>query len=1578
MHESFEWNSSADVSTLFTADPVGASARVRPGAVIVALLDKSVKAARNSVKLSGAQEAENAIGMLELSCEDLESCGSEGRWYPLRASLGTTEFSHRSHFDQAKCRSKWGGIVGEALVSFSWLQYPAAAVLPRAPSARRLAQTRTRKKRKLEVKNLSDGKHCADGRNDRNDADVDTAPQPRKCCGENALLPELLVYIHVWDALIPLDRPDSAVYVTTRVYCPGSRGQRVSTRPVRGRRGLSAAEAASKDWRPDQVCPSANSRSEAMHVVWDEHLKISVDGDVEGMLIELLLSDAAIVHGKTATAVLAAREGEDIDRFSECNRLGGLGDMAKSFTSARIPRPTVYRLKLLHVDGSDAENGQVDIESAERGNILGGVDVRMASLVVLPAEAASRADEVKAFLERKANIARIPDELNRSPLAVGDVAGLASALSRRSLRKASRPRLLDLSAVGGLFRRFADAERGRNEAEETGYTGDAASKEGRISSMVSEVGATEQHPAFEATISKKNFVAVAKEYFPGIGQSVHNDDTLTFPQTTENWATMQDGSAPSLSFADFVSWLRHVPEEALGVAGLLATPRTVLHNTEIVMDQSTEQSEELAAMLRLAEKPTTGLVGGWCSVSLGSTREGAALDRVRLGWGEATEETKESSWRRHLRMLGHDVTVLGDALAQLEERCFSAQSRDSANAHRTAVGERDVNIPEELARGVESEPPAQNSRVGETGIQHVGEKSVVIACGNLVGGRKEDPANFVVTRYLDQEAKKLGVASAHLKEALRCAGDSLYRDVDKTPRGWSTKPYGTRGRRGHTQSPAASGRDPCDSYLYRHHLYGTVLQHIKHVQCFQFEIKVLRRRIGALLPPSPGEETMQLVDSQRCSHGLNGIEGSFGREAPRSALALVKRIRRAQEAARHPPAFTDIEGTTMQPVSHQPREQDGDCSPASKSLRHHPSSGYVNVVRVVRDGQGSLTPWETPLYHHQGGALTEPTFLTRVSAQPSLYGLSSPRRTSLGQVRRRLETVRDVFRGKSVELPAAVVCATAELLADIAGGRGNDENGASLANAWPAAAMCCPIDRQGEYMRVTSATCSMHTHALSPYAPPPIALAYPKGGFSAETDSFSLDFSRSFKSPAHVDCTYTPHRAPSPPPLVARSRFTLHVFRTAGAAENGGMTVFTDVQELVAMGGLDTHASEHSLWVTAARAGIVDVDRWVVAAVLWQAADAVEAASGYTDQIRPPGNKSTGAAASEETNKESNGTALERVAPGKGCVADVVLQGGASCEFAERKHIGKGIRPRGNINGAASTNELALISAEATSLWEELCREAFRSAFDNRSVHQTRSSEDLSTMSAVPSSSHREGQHDIFPFHANSRAIETAVSTGDDLLRQRYSASASISSSFDHALIRTLAVAGRCASGAVAGTVVTSTTVTTPGVGSSTAVSMVETSARSTRVEEILIYTYAIAGFVDGSGLELGDIVEAVKVRRQRAAIGRRTVEPSLRGTDDGSTGPESAPPPEQTQTLPETRGSNELFSRQRGAVYGPGARTTGGNGDGISADSASRGTETQLVGIPPELWELFRAAAFADIARKQQQQQQQQQVDKR
>ena len=1149
------------MGTLFTDNaPIGTSPSWHPGTLIVALTDNNnTKAARNdssatktlrqgSERLDAQEVLENAVGILELSCEDIEACGPEGKWYPLRTKLSTTEQSHRSFGQPKNGGFKRGSIVGEVLVSFSRLQYPKATALPtRASSARRLSQTRpSRKNGRLADKRLSDrrnseGNHLKYGRNTRNDTlDVAVAPRLPEGVGRNASSPELLVYLHVWDALMPLARPDSALYFTARVFCPGARVQRVSTKPARGRGGPSTTEITSKGRRSCRVDPRvSSSRSNAMHVLWDEHLNITVDRHAGGMLIELLLSDASIDHAKEAgTPVLAAREGESFDAFAERNQPSdSVDDLGKSSTPARaLPRPTVYRLKLhrdrsdralnpdrsdeelhhdrsekelypdrsnteLHPDRShkepcldrpDEDKGLVE-EVTERSSTLGDIEVRMASLVVPRAEDASREEEVNAFLARKADVARIPNELNRPPRVVGDTAVLTTTVPRESSWTQSRSRLLDLSAVGGLFRSFADTQKYEKDSKKSGReAGDTTSVIERLPSTTSEgnagsikerlpsttsgvAGRPEQHPEFEATLSRGNLNAIAREYFPEMKELVEANGTITLQQANEDWGTTetQDGSATSLSFAEFVEWLRQIPEEALGVAGLLASPRTVLNKTEIVMDQSAERAEELSAALKLAEAPTMGLIGGWCSVALKSTGEGAALDRVRLGWGESTKETKEISWRRHLRMLRDDVMVLGNTLTQLEDRYHRRQSGSSITDRTTAAGKRDVPTPEELSRRVEPDPATPLSSIGQTNHTHVERENPAITCGNEPAAGEWEPAHSIVARYLDQKAEALGSAAAHLKEALRCAGDTLYRDVENTP-GWSTKK--SHSIRGSTQSPPTSGRGRGSDHLHRHNLYGTVLHHIKHVQRFQTEIAMLRRRVGALLPPPGKEGTAQLPDLRRRSRGCDGDgefancahgnRGGIDREAPRSALALVKRIRRAQEAARrHSSAFTDSVDTTKTQRTPQTREQGSDCPPSSKKLNHNHSSGCINGGMPVREGDCSMPNRETiDCSCKEGGTTTEsPSSPTRVSAQPSLYGLC-PRHSTLRVARERLESVTAAFRENAVDLPATVVSATAEGIAEIASGCvKEDENGTSLASAWPAAVMYCPIDRQEKH-----------------------------------------------------------------------------------------------------------------------------------------------------------------------------------------------------------------------------------------------------------------------------------------------------------------------------------------------------------------------------------------------------------------------------------------------------------------------------------------------------------------------------------
>ncbi|CBN80035.1 hypothetical protein Esi_0022_0146 [Ectocarpus siliculosus] len=399
-------------------------------------------------------------------------------------------------------------------------------------------------------------------------------------------------------------------------------------------------------------------------------------------------------------------------------------------------------------------------------------------------------------------------------------------------------------------------------------------------------------------------------------------------------------------------------------------------------------------------------------------------------------------------------------------------------------------------------------------------------------------------------------------------------------------------------------------------------------------------------------------------------------------------------------------------------------------------------------------------------------------------------------------------------------------------------------------------------------------------------------------------------------------------------RFALHVFRTAGAAGEAGSTVYTDVQELAGIGGLDTQTSENSLWSAAARAGIVDVERWVVAAVLWQAADAVAS----TD---------------------------------KSCVPAV--QSPWSTEGAT------------NVMAGDDTSDAEAVSTKAMSLWEELRDEAFRSVLTRSSKNQTHGT----VPNAEPSTSSpaKAGTLSTPRKHDHQRE-GPLVLVGEDVVShrvdrralQRYEALRSVPSSFDHALTRTLVLASGTGAEAAAAAAGASPTAGDRASGDSGVGGSLDC------VEDILLHNFVVAGFVDGSCLSVSDIVDAVSARRQRVALTATAGGPisggDKEGMDNGVVSDENGHRPAKPQALTELpEDHRHRLSRGEPVPRGEtlAASVIKGEEEPMSDDNAatiSSMLETDvesrlLLGIPAELRGLFRAATLAGVVRKKQQQQQ-------
>ncbi|CAB1098133.1 unnamed protein product [Ectocarpus sp. CCAP 1310/34] len=1429
--------------------------------------------------------------------------GAIGRWYPLRAGFSSAD---------RNAHGAGTGAVGEALVAFAWMQQgPATAALSRDPIHHNrdiMSRKRPRRKRKEgaqdrdSAKKAPQSKRAEASSGGNSDAINITRPITGHGCGDinGALQQETQIHIHVWDALLPLAWSGSAVYLTVRLCCPGSRIQRVSTKPARCRGGPSTSPTASgSSSNSSRRWTNRSSRAGSVHVVWDEHLTLSVaDLLDEGAVVELLVRDASV----DKEVPLATREGEPVRIFAERNkpvRVGetaslSQGDMASPF---RLPGPVIYRLRLQYPPGDMNDNSDPALngDRVEENHVgFGGVEVRMAGLVLERNCIDYDDDGVKAFLQRKADVARVPRRLTTVGGGGGASFSNRTVVPTREMRRPGRrSRLLDLSAANGLFHKFAeDQAGGRTSAEgavnmsswspRTATGGDEPK-----TSRQSEPGDLEDfgerfRSSSEPVLTKEGLSLVAQQYFPGLAEQP-DCGAAGADATATSRHLCGDHSAPKVSnenshgigFTEFVSWLRSLPEADLVTAGLLVSPRTALHTTGVVMDGDVQYARELAAALELAREPTAMLIGGWCSVPLRSTVDATALERVRLGWGPGGSEDRdgggpaEMAWRRHTEMLRRDVGVLSKALVELEHRC--GDRTVSKEAESIGISDLDHGVGDDPAGRTEEEPanafPEEECSpklevdgmpptVGEVAVATHGRPNKVEA-----GVAQNEPdSSSIAAVYIGQQATRLGAAAEHLKEALRCAGDALSCDATRIKAHPSSggrycgarRDAETKRSRGNGRSNRVDLSSGSFSYAtdevqaHRHHQqHGLLLRHIKQVTSFQAEIASFQRRAAALAPRKT-EEPVPLVRWQGDDFGYGGNGASCGAaETPRSGLALVKRIRRAQSAARRQTTVESTPGAIVTGEEIFPalcNQSHGDDSATSSDANDDRDSSGGDGAAVMKDQQQQERGLSAgvPDPEEDGSmALSSSHAETLFSPRTPFSMFRNP--SSPENLRERLDSIRTAFLDSATDLPASYP-RIAERILDTA-----SENATCTTKLVTSAAVCCPIDR-----------------------------------------------------------------------------FALHVFRTAGAAGETGSTVYTDVQELAGIGGLDTQTSENSLWSAAARAGIVDVERWVVAAVLWQVADAVASTDkSFVPSVRSPGSME-----------------------------------GAS-----------------EIMAGDDTSDAAAVSTKAMSLWEELRDEAFRSVLSrsikNENHGRVPNAEPSSSSPVKAGTLSTPRKHD----HQREGAL---VLVGEDVVShrvdrralQRYKALRSGPSSFDRALMRTLVLAsgaGAAAAAAAASPTAGGRASWDSGVGGSLDC-----------VEDILLHNFVVAGFVDGSCLSVSDIVDAVSARRQRVALtataGGLISGGAKEGMDNGVASDENGHRPAKPQALTElpedhrhrlSRGEPVPQGETRAAsvVKGEEDPMSDDNAVAVSVSMLETDVESRLLlGIPAELRELFRAASLAGV----------------
>lgn len=387
------------------------------------------------------------------------------------------------------------------------------------------------------------------------------------------------------------------------------------------------------------------------------------------------------------------------------------------------------------------------------------------------------------------------------------------------------------------------------------------------------------------------------------------------------------------------------------------------------------------------------------------------------------------------------------------------------------------------------------------------------------------------------------------------------------------------------------------------------------------------------------------------------------------------------------------------------------------------------------------------------------------------------------------------------------------------------------------------------------------------------------------------------------------------------------------------------MQELAGTDGLDTYASGNSLWVVAAKAGVVDVERWVVAAVLWQTVDVLEVSAESSGDHR-------GTRALDRSTKLGRGELMEIEEAVRGDSRmgnDKDDAGCFVCDPSRSTLEGKGEggvvigAVGGTVEAAAGVDE-EMATAAATSLWEELRREAFTLVLGRHTAEEDTPSGGHPPVSRGGSERGQYAER-VFPSEVattNGGRFETHNSSADLRPLHKYDSKIPGPCSFDLALVRTLAQARR---------LVRSTAETS--VSSAT----IETTAQIC-VEEALLYMYATAGFTQGSGLGVADLVEAVKIRRERISARRGARCSCCRVTGGRSSN---------------DRCTLKSLGVEDTASNGQASFDSGGVEQATTTAAVERvaekpmGTERKLAGIPTELLELFRTAAFAEDIRRRQ-----------
>lgn len=921
---------------------------------------------------------------------------------------------------------------------------------------------------------------------------------------------DMIVFLHVWDALLPISHSHSAPYLAVRMRRPGFGVQQASTKPAHPRAWLPADgyTYTGDEKQPNKTTLSSNDQLKRAYVRWDEHFVFSMND--EECLLELQVLDARVELDQ-ASRELATSTPESFPSF---RRRGSSNEDGRChhgrWETPRLPAPVLYRLNSRseregEADESDSTFSECCLENPQQ------VDVRITSLVLRPGEELSHADEVKVFHQRKIEPYRSSANPKcrrylRKPLPVlASPRALQSAHTCHGAPAVGRNHnVMDIDGARRLFLHYAEV----TDVNDSGSIATEASQAAVLLSRLSHseictssVGlepnsASDHHmdhvPCTRWMLTREKFLELIHKHF----LELRNSSSMVFPlesaEKTRSYfpgnakvvgdaraedAGGRDYEARALSFTEFISWLNNLPVSALAEANLVVSPRAALARTEAVMDASTKKVLELKTTFRDPRWQPSLPGDAWRTLSLLSIRAEAVAERVEMGaekWTVPPHKPAFAPWHRHVEMLTRDVNHIDGILASLEDEACTKQLLNNAHAEccpRTAAldgvdelssCETRGNSPTFIRDGNEAE--VERSLSSRTTLTE-GSWNVGVGTANPTA---VDPA-LVYARLINDGAKQLAHSAEHLKEMLRRSGDVLCRDSYGLAEALAFE-INPESIAAYSLAMPKRSKGGKESLCSPRRAYEDLLLKIKQVKELQADITRLKRRASAIVRKRR-QSSWKRTSSCGGSYYNRGCADAVHRPKRSSPMFLVKRIRESYAVIQASVATGSDHRCGSGPATDPqclPRDVQLE-SPRLSTLRVRQGQGVTPAIMIKGEDEsqesstdparGHDTNDRELLMNTRGTAELCP--VTSAGGVPDRDRLKS---LSLHGIKKRLEELRKTFRGAAIDLPVALKGATAEQIIDLcdpgsySSYQDMDDRKAFVKSS--TTAMSCAIDRQ--------------------------------------------------------------------------------------------------------------------------------------------------------------------------------------------------------------------------------------------------------------------------------------------------------------------------------------------------------------------------------------------------------------------------------------------------------------------------------------------------------------------------------------